>query len=281
MSFIYELGPLSPELDTVLKNIQHIRNRWSVTPELQEGIKVPKHVFLIGDGDVRWANKNGFSSVFGHLCGAEVGRYMLRTLRRWNITVATFWAFSTENWKRPPQEVKAVMKMMDIYFHHSGIIDDFRSDGVRMRHIGRKDRVGEYYPPLMETVSWIEEETASNTRFTLLLGLDYGGRDEIVRAMQHIGYKIQQGELAPEAVTEETILVHLDTAGLPDPDLIIRTSGERRLSGAMPFQGCYSEIYFEPTLLPDLAPEHLKLAIEDFSARQRRFGSRPANEGSL
>jgi undecaprenyl diphosphate synthase len=173
------------------------------------------------------------------------------------------------------------MKMMDIYFHHGGIIDDFRADGVRMKHIGRKDRVSAYYPPLMETISQIEKETAVNMRSTLLLGLDYGGRDEIVRAVQQIGYKIQQGELSPDAVTEKIVFDHLDTAGLPDPDFIIRTSGEKRLSGAMPLQGCYAEIYFEPTFLPDLAPEHLKLAIEDFSTRQRRFGGRPTNEASL
>lgn len=280
MSFIYELKPLSPELSIVQEKIQHIRNRWSVTPELQQGVKLPQHVFLIGDGDVRWANKNGLSSVFGHLCGAEVSRYVLKALRQWNIPVVTFWAFSTENWKRPPEEVKAVMKMMDIYFHHSGIIDDFRVDGVRMKHIGRKDRVNTYYPPLMKTILQIEEETAGNTRSVLLLGLDYGGRDEIVRATQQIGYKIQQGEISPDAVTEETIFAHLDTAGVPDPDFIIRTSGEKRLSGAMPFQSCYAEIYFEPTLLPDLSPEHLKSAIEDFSTRQRRFGGRPTNKES-
>jgi undecaprenyl diphosphate synthase len=253
-----------------------IQQRWTIVPELRPDVETPQHIFFIGDGDVRWANKNGLPSIFGHWCGAEAGRRVLRAFRQWNIPTVSFWAFSTENWKRSDEEVMGAMEVMDTYFRTSGIIQEFILEEVRMVHIGRKERVKNYYPPLMETVEQIEEATKDNNRFNLLLGLDYGGRDEIVRAVQKIGRKILEGAISPEEINEEVILSYLDTAGFADPDLILRTSGESRISGAVLFQGAYAEFYSEPALLPDLTPQLLEQAIVSFSGRQRRLGGRPS-----
>jgi undecaprenyl diphosphate synthase len=244
-------------------------NRRDVPPPPEP---VPRHVVLIPDGNGRWAREHGRPVPEGHLQGARAVEAFLRVCRDWGVAVATVWAFSTENWGRSRREVDAIMRLVGIYLRRNR--ETFRREGMRFRHIGRRDRLAEGYPKLSRLLTDLEEETAAYPRHTLNLALDYGGRDETLRAVARL---IEQGPPAAE-VSWERLAAQLDTAGQPDPDLIIRTSGESRLSGVLPLQSVYAELVFVPRLLPDMKDDDFRDAIREFARRSRRFGVRPEGE---
>jgi undecaprenyl diphosphate synthase len=218
---------------------------------------------IIPDGNRRWAKGNGVSKAQGHRKGAEVVENVVWQCRDWGVRILTLWGFSTENWERPSDEVRYLMDLLGEFMER--IEDDLHENQVRFRHLGRKDRLP---ARLLEIIERAEESTREYEEYSLNLCLDYGGRDEIVRAVQRM---LADG-VPPEEITEERLSEHLDTAGLPDPDLIIRTSGERRLSGILPWQSVYTELAFIDEHLPDFTPDILRRVFEDYSQRQRRFG---------
>jgi undecaprenyl diphosphate synthase len=231
--------------------------------------KLPKHVVLIPDGNGRWAKQRGFPVLEGHRRGAQAVQAFLTVCRDWQIPIATVWAFSTENWGRDPGEVKGIMKLVEAYLRRTR--KRFSQDGVRFQHIGNSEEVQLRNPRLFELLTAIREETVKNEPFTLNLALGYGGRDEVVRAIK----RLMAAGRNPKEVTWESVASLLDTAGQPDPDLIIRTSGEQRLSGILPLQAVYAEINFVETLLPDMGEKEFREAIRVFGSRERRFGGRP------
>lgn len=230
--------------------------------------RLPRHVVLIPDGNGRWAAARGVPVPEGHRRGAEAVKAFLRVCRDWKIPFATVWAFSTENWGRNPREVDAIMNLVEVSLRQNR--KGFRRDGIRFRHVGRRDRIGERFGRLGRLMSELEAETADNGPYTLNLALDYGGRDEVVRAVRGM----VAADLAEHDVTWEALAARLDTAGQPDPDLIIRSSGEQRLSGILPLQAAYAEMIFIPRFLPDLAEGDFREAIRGFAERDRRFGVR-------
>lgn len=239
------------------------RRPYEPAAPLPPDVRVPHHLVIIPDGNRRWAEGNGVSKVQGHRRGAEVVERIVWQCRDWGVRILTLWGFSTENWERPDDEVQALMDLIAEFMDR--IEEDLHENEVRFRHLGRKDRLP---ARLLDTVERAEATTSEYSNYRLNLCLDYGGRDEIIRAVREL---MAEGA-APEQVTEEAIRAHLDTADMPDPDLIIRTSGERRLSGILPWQSVYSELAFIDEHLPDLTPDILKRVFEDYSNRQRRFG---------
>jgi undecaprenyl diphosphate synthase len=231
--------------------------------------QLPKHVVLIPDGNGRWAKQRRLPVLEGHRRGAQAVQTFLTVCRDWRIPIATVWAFSTENWSRDAGEVKGIMQLVEAYLRKNR--KRFSQDGVRFQHIGNSDDLRLRNPRLFELLTAIGEETVKNEPFTLNLALGYGGRDEVVRAVKRL---IAAGR-NPEEVTWECVASMLDTAGQPDPDLIIRTSGEQRLSGILPMQAVYAEINFVETLLPDMGEKEFREAIRVFGSRERRFGGRP------
>ncbi len=234
--------------------------------------RLPQHVVLIPDGNGRWANRHHLPVAEGHRRGAEAVKAFLRVCRDWNIPFATVWGFSTENWGRKPQEVDAIMRLVELSLRQNR--KGFRRDGIRFRQLGRRDRLSERYPRLMQLIEAIEAESSENRPYTLNLALDYGGRDEVVRAVR----SLVASRFAPAEISWERLAAQLDTAGQPDPDLIIRSSGEQRLSGILPLQAAYAEMIFIPRFLPELGEDDFREAIGSFSARERRFGRRPDHE---
>lgn len=237
--------------------------------ELPKGTKVPNHVALILDGNRRWARARGLKPWEGHKAGLDAVVKVAKASRDFGVHTFTIWGFSTENWDRSAQEVE---KIMDLF---GRALDEFRKDlvnnKVRFVHLGRKDRLPSN---LIGKMTLIENETRSFDKYTLNLALDYGGNNEIVRAVN----KILDAKL--KAVDEKSFEKYLDTADQPYPyvDLFIRTSGEQRTSGLLPWQMAYAEYYWEPDHLPDFSPEKLREAILDFSRRRRRFGGNDAEE---
>ena len=225
---------------------------------------LPKHIVLIPDGNRRWAAEHGLSTEVGHRKGLDAIINIARTAQNWGVKYLTIWAFSTENWDRTPSEVNYLMKVFKEFIKK--FLKEFLKKGVRFVHLGRKDRIPKF---LRDTLEDAVEKTADNNNFVVNIALDYGGRDEIVRAVN----KIINNGYGSKSITEAEFVKHLDTNGQPPPDLIIRTSGEKRLSGIMPWQAAYAELYFEKVHLPDFTAKHLKKAILDYSSRQRRFGA--------
>ncbi len=230
---------------------------------LDPGIQLPRHLVIIPDGNRRWARSQGLPETAGHRRGAEVVEMLMRQCREWGIAVLTFWGFSTENWDRENEEVRYLMDLMADFLRRN--LSELKKNDVRFRHLGRKDRIP---TRLRNAVEDAERRTRDNRSYDFNLCLDYGGRDEIVRAVRRF---IEEGA-QPEEITEETLAAHLDTAGLPDPDLIVRTSGEQRLSGILPYQSVYSEFAFVKECFPDMTAEILRDVLEEYSHRQRRFG---------
>lgn len=226
-------------------------------------ITLPKHIVLIPDGNRRWAKEHELPLEEGHKKGFDAVIKTARAAQDWGIKYFTIWAFSTENWNRSPSEVRYLMILFKEFIKK--FLKEFLEKGVKLIHLGRKDRIPKF---LRETLEDAEAKTTKNNKFFVNIALDYGGRDEILRAIN----KITSNGYHGKKITEEEFAKHLDTNGQPEPDLIIRTSGEKRLSGILPWQAAYAELYFEKAYLPDFTPEHLKKAILDFSARQRRFG---------
>lgn len=239
----------------------------NVKVKLPKGAVVPDHIAVVMDGNGRWARSHGLPTTYGHEKGAEAVRRVVEITRNWGVHTITLWGFSTENWKRPPMEVKKIMDLVKKYIKKE--LKEAKKEGVRFYHIGRKDRLPK------DLLSWIkkaEEETKNNKKHIVNIALDYGGRDEILRAVK----KIIKDKIPESKITEELFSSYLDTARqpYPNPDLFIRTSGEQRTSGFLPWQMVYSEFYFEEDHLPDMTPGKLKAAILDYSRRRRRFGAK-------
>ena len=225
------------------------------------------HLAIIMDGNGRWATNRGWARLVGHRKGAERVREIVRTAPDLGIKWLTLYAFSTENWKRSTEEVLGLMAIFARYIEREA--DRLAKAGVRMRFIGDRSRLD---PKLQRLMAGIEARTAGLDRLNLTVAVNYGGRDEIVRAVRKIAEAAAQGILDPRHVTEAAFAERLDTGGLPDPDLVIRTSGETRTSNFLPWQAAYAEYEFTGTLWPDFGPEELAAIVQRYSNRERRFG---------
>jgi undecaprenyl diphosphate synthase len=219
------------------------------------------------DGNGRWAEQQGKPRIMGHRAGVESVQDIVRAAGELGIDVLTLYAFSTENWKRPPLEVQALMGLLKSFLESE--LDTMVRNNVSLRCLGQKDRLPAEVRKAIERVSL---ETAGNSGLILNLALSYGGRNEITQAVQAIARKCLEGTLTPEGIDQNVLEQHLYTAGLPDPDLLIRTGGETRLSNFLLWQASYAELYFTEILWPDFRKKDLLAAIEDFQHRQRRFG---------
>lgn len=229
--------------------------------------KLPVHVGMIMDGNGRWAKKRNLPRIAGHREGAKTVRMAVKTSGELGIKVLTLYAFSTENWKRPKEEVNFLMNLLVEYLVKE--IDELQQENVRICSIGN---VTDLPKKALETLKNAEKKTVNNKGLQLNLALSYGGRDEIVRSFRNIAYKVKDGLISPEDIDHDLINEYLDTKNQPDPDLIIRTSGEMRLSNFLLWQGAYSELWFTDTLWPDFSKEEYLQALENFTKRQRRFG---------
>jgi undecaprenyl diphosphate synthase len=225
--------------------------------------RVPYHVGIIMDGNGRWARARGLPRIAGHRAGTENIRRVLRAATEFGVRVLTIYAFSTENWLRPPDEVQGLMNLLGQVIQRE--VNDLHANGVRILHSGRLEGIS---PKLQQQIQSALLLTCNNETITLNVAFNYGGRSEIVDAVRHI---MRDGH-GPEAVTEELISRYLYTGGLPDPDLIIRTGGEWRLSNFLIWQAAYAEYYATPTYWPDFDESHLAAALEVYSHRERRFG---------
>ena len=234
--------------------------------------RLPAHIAVIMDGNNRWATERGYSRLRGHTQGAESLRGLIDACRfHPHIRYLTLYAFSTENWKRPPEEVNDLMNLLRHYVKREA--KPLHEAGVRMRFIGDLESLS---PDIQRDLAEVEAMTQANENLTIIMAVSYGSRQEIVRAVRVISEKIRAGDLPPEALNENTISQHLYTAGIPEPDLLIRTGGTQRLSNFLLWQSAYTEMIFTDTLWPDFTHHHLKDAIEEYGRRERRFGARNA-----
>lgn len=229
--------------------------------------KLPQHVAIIMDGNGRWAKGKGLPRTFGHRAGVESLREIVTIAVNMKIKVLTAYAFSTENWKRPEDEVNLLMRLFSEYLESE--IDELNQKNVQIRFIGKVDELA---AELQKKVEKAQTHTKNNTGLIFNLAVNYGGRAEIVRSVQMIGEKIARGELVPEDISEKSIMENLYTAALPDPDLIIRPSGDFRISNFLLWQSAYAEFWFTDIYWPDFKPEHFLQAIADYQKRERRFG---------
>jgi len=227
----------------------------------------PRHVAIIMDGNGRWAKNRGLPRKMGHAAGAQVFRKIVKACEARGVKSATFYAFSTENWKRPKDEIDAIMDLLRDYLKES--LEDFRKENIRTKFIGDRTGLAEDILALMREA---EQETANKTGLTLNIAINYGGRHELVLTMRALAARIKSGTLPPSAIDEKLISDSLDTRGQPDPDLIIRPSGERRTSNFLLWQSAYAEYVFMDVLWPDFNETHLDEAILQFAVRNRRFG---------
>ncbi len=226
-----------------------------------------EHVAIIMDGNGRWATDRGWPRLVGHRKGAERVKEIVRCAPDLGIRWLTVYAFSTENWKRSTEEVLGLMAIFARYIEREA--DRLAAESVRMRFIGDRSRLD---PKLQKLMAGIEARTAAYDRLNFTIAINYGGRDEIVRATRDIARAVAAGLVKPEQVTDQLISQHLDTADLPDPDLVIRTSGETRTSNFLPWQAAYAEYEFTQTLWPDFTPDELGRIVGRFGQRERRFG---------
>ena len=225
--------------------------------------KIPQHGAIIMDGNGRWAISRGLPRVAGHKAGTENLRRVIRSTAEFGIKYLTIYAFSTENWGRPPEEVQGLMGILQDVIDRE--LNELHEEGVQLRHIGRLERLD---PKIQAKVLKAIDLTRNNDRLILNIAWNYGGRDEIVCAIQ----KIIKDGIAPDDVTSELVSRYLFTAGVPDPDLVIRTSGELRISNFLIWQAAYSEWYITPTFWPDFDKEEYRRALETFAQRDRRYG---------
>jgi undecaprenyl diphosphate synthase len=225
--------------------------------------KIPRHVAIIMDGNGRWAISRGLPRLAGHRAGTENLRRIIRASAEFGVKYLTIYAFSTENWGRPPEEVNGLMRILEDVIDRE--LAELHKEGVQLRHIGRLERLD---PKIQEKVLHAIDLTKNNDRLVLNVAFNYGGRDEIVCAMQNI---IKDG-IPADKVTAELVSQYLFTVGVPDPDLIIRTSGELRVSNFLIWQAAYSEWYVTPIFWPDFNKEEYRRALETFAQRDRRYG---------
>lgn len=226
-------------------------------------MKIPQHVAIILDGNGRWAKSKGMPRTYGHTMGAQNVERICRAAYDMGIRYITLYAFSTENWNRPQSEVDALMKLLSNYLKNCTKTAD--KNNMRVRVLGDITRLDEKFQTQIRN---LEEKSAVNTGLNLQIAINYGSRDEMVRAMK----KMWQDGVKAEEITEDKFHSYLDTKGIPDPDLMIRTSGEQRLSNYLLWQFAYSELYFTDVPWPDFSPEELKKAVEDYGMRDRRYG---------
>ncbi|MCR9148701.1 MAG: polyprenyl diphosphate synthase [Rhodobacteraceae bacterium] len=229
--------------------------------------RTPAHVAIIMDGNGRWATDRGWPRLVGHRRGAERVRAIVEAAPKLGIRYLTVYAFSTENWKRSTEEVIGLMSIFARYIESEA--ERLARHGVRLRFIGGRERLDQRLQALM---TGIEARTAGNDALHLTVAINYGGRDEIARAARRLAQDVAAGRIAPEDVGEAALDARLDTADLPDPDLVIRTSGETRTSNFLPWQSAYAEYEFTPTLWPDFTPAELGAIVDRYAARERRFG---------
>ena len=235
-------------------------------------LKIPGHVAIIMDGNGRWAQQRGLSRSEGHKAGAENVKRVLDACQELGIFHLTLYAFSTENWNRPATEVGALMELLADFLGR--FEDKFMENGIRLNAIGQTEKL-----PLVARLALkrVVGRTAGNTRAVLTLALNYGGRDEIVTAARALAEQAKAGKLDPEQITEAMFASHLFTATLPDPDLVIRTAGEMRLSNFLLWQSAYAEFVATPVLWPDFGRDEFIKAIEEYGRRERRFGGLTPN----
>ena len=229
---------------------------------------LPRHVSIIMDGNGRWAKKRHLPRKAGHAAGVGAVRQIVSAACDVGLENLTLFAFSSENWKRPPTEVGALMGLFRLYFQ--GDMEDLRRKNVKVRVIGNRTRVASDIRAMIEDA---ESSTAANTGLNLIFAFDYGGKEEIAAAARELARAAAEGRLDPETVTPEVVASRLFTAGLPEPDLVIRTSGERRLSNFLLWQSAYAELLFVDTLWPDFGRKEFLAALDAFAHRERRFGA--------
>ena len=227
----------------------------------------PQHVAIIMDGNGRWAKARGLPRVAGHRRGADAVRRVVRGAGELGIPVLTLFAFSTENWARPADEVADLMGLLRHYLRNE--LEELRKNGARLRVIGNRDGLA---ADIVRDIADAEKTTCSNARIDVNICINYGARDEILRATRRMAQKVASGEITVDGIDQNSFERELLTAGLPDPDLLIRTSGEKRISNFLLWQCAYSELVFVDTLWPDFGKEHLERAIVEFRRRERRYG---------
>lgn len=229
--------------------------------------KLPRHIAIIMDGNGRWAQKHTIGRIRGHRKGAQAVRTVVRACREIGVKYLTLFAFSIENWERPEKEVQALMLLLEEYLIKE--IDELQEQGIRLTTIGDIDRL---HPQVREKLLQVKESTLKNDKMILNLALSYGGKDEIIRAVKKIIEENKNGKIDINEINKETFSNYLYTCGIPDPDLLIRTSGEYRISNFMLWQTAYTELYFTEVLWPDFTRDDLFKAIASYQKRERRFG---------
>jgi undecaprenyl diphosphate synthase len=235
-----------------------------------EAVVRPRHVAIIMDGNGRWAGGRGLPRTFGHRKGVEAVRRIVRHAGERGVEVLTLFAFSRENWSRPRAEVSELMTLLRRYIRSD--LEELVESGARITVIGAREDLD---PDLLALIEDVEGRTAGNDRMRLVFAFNYGGRDEIVRAARRAALAVQRGEILPAEIDEAAFARYLDTGGLPDPDLVIRTSGELRVSNFLLWQSAYAEYVFPKVLWPDFDETMFDEALADYATRQRRFGAVP------
>jgi undecaprenyl diphosphate synthase len=228
----------------------------------------PVHVAIIMDGNGRWAKARMLPRTEGHRQGIEAARRTIQAAADLGIGYITLYGFSSENWKRPTAEVNYLMGLLRYYLRNETA--QLHQDGVRVRIIGDREKLD---PDLVALIDKVEGDTGGNTRLQLIVALSYGSRSEIAAAARRIAEQVRAGVLAPEAISEDVFADHLATAGIPDPDLVVRTSGEQRLSNFLLWQSAYAELVFTDVLWPDFTKADLEEAVREFHRRERRYGA--------
>ncbi len=229
--------------------------------------KLPRHIAIIMDGNGRWAEKRSLNRIAGHRTGIKKAKDVIRYCRELGVQVLTLYAFSTENWKRPEREIKALMTLLKRFLRAEG--EKLIQNNIRLNTIGNINDLPE---DVAEVLNEVMLKTKNNTGMVLNAALSYSGRSEIIQAVKKIAGHVQQGKMTPKQINEEVFSRYLFTSGLPDPDLLIRTSGELRISNFLLWQMAYTEIYVTDVLWPDFTQKDLMDAIKDYQRRERRFG---------
>jgi undecaprenyl diphosphate synthase len=225
-------------------------------------LRIPKHLAIIMDGNGRWARERGLPRIAGHYEGVKRAEEVVYACQELGVEFLTLYTFSTENWKRPKEEIKSLFELFENYLTKK--VPELKKRGIKLKFIGRRDRLPK---STLTVIDYAEEETKDCRSLTVILAVDYGGRDEIIRAINKL---LNSGI---KSITEEQFTQFLDLVGVPDPDLLIRTAGEERISNFLLWHIAYAEFYFSPVYWPDFTKEELIKALEDFSCRERRFGA--------
>lgn len=240
---------------------------------MENAREVPAHVAIIMDGNGRWAKRRGLPRFLGHRQGVKALKTAVRYASKRGIAALTVYAFSTENWRRPQEEVEFLLDLMYKTFVQE--IEELQREGVRIRLVGDRTNLS---PEILKIWNQAEELTAHNTGLNLNVAFNYGARSELTHAVRQLAQQVAEGQLKPEEITEEQVARMLFTWPTPDPDLIIRTGGEQRLSNFLLWQAAYSELYVTNVLWPDFSENDFELALQDYAGRERRFGQVPVKE---